>query len=36
MHALVGGMTAASGAAAVIAALTFVVALTFGSIRSPR
>ncbi|MEV6064425.1 hypothetical protein [Nocardia asteroides] len=33
-HALVGGMTAAFGAAACIAALTFVVALTFRSLRS--
>ncbi|MGW6123479.1 MFS transporter [Nocardia sp. NPDC055165] len=35
-HALVGGMTAAFAAAAVIAALTFLVALTFRSVRSPR
>jgi len=35
-HALVGGMTAAFGAAAVIAALTFVVALTFRGIRSSQ
>ncbi|MFI8977852.1 hypothetical protein ACIGO9_33580 [Nocardia asteroides] len=33
-HALVGGMTAAFGAAACIAALTIVVALTFRSLRS--
>ena len=35
-HALVGGMTAAFAAAAVIAALTFLVALTFRSVRSPQ